>query len=643
MNQRWKNLNFRYKLYWLFGSIVTLLLALLFAIVFIFNIQLAIRTIIASEDTWSKYQKNLKINLVDYIATGSEDSYRRYIEAKEIMQHFRSARLLLAEKEFKYEEIKHHLVKTKSHPDDLRASILFLRYGSGTSEVKKILGIWEKAETFLFTNLKTMELSSSEISTMKIDELKTKISLITQLEKQLLSYEEDFAVTMMDFVRVIENRLMYSLIIFIVVIFSLVYGIIILVFSSFRNAIEYVQGVVQDVAAGRFDRRVVFPDGDLMAKFADEINKMFKALKDQVIGRLAAEVGEARLSLMADAMPLIFIIRNENYDLEFLNQRGWDFLGIDNKDPSSLDIVDYIHTDDRNRYIEANLESKFNMKTLNEEFRMKNSKGAYVWMLFRMIPLLDKEHQIYKWYGSITDIDTVKTVSEDLRKAVKSRDEFLSMASHELKTPLTSLKMQLQMRMRYIERGDSLTDRLNKMVRDDEKQVNRLIRLVDDMLDISRIQKGSIDLVKTDFNLKELILEVVDRHSSIFHNVNTDIILEKLESIEGHWDRFKIEQILINLITNALKYGNHKDIFIGCYEEKGQACFYVRDQGIGIDKKDLERIFRLFERVQSNVNISGLGLGLYIVKKMIEAHGGEIFVNSESMKGSTFIVKLPKN
>lgn len=641
MNTWWRNLNFKYKLYWLFGSTVALLLALLISVILIFNVQRAIRTIIASKGVWANYQKTLQINLIDYMVTGSEDSYQRYTEAKEIMLHFRKARLLLKEKEFKYEEIKYHLVMAKSHPDDLRSAILLLRYGSSAPDVKRILNIWEEAELFLFSNLEIIDTPPSNYSDIGVIELKKRIADITHLENKLLAYQEDFADTLLDFVRIVETKLMYSLLIFVVVIFSLCYVILILVISSFRNAIDYIQDVVKDVSVGRFDRRVVFPDGDLMAEFASEINKMFKALKDQVIGRLAAEVGEARLSLMADAMPLIFIIKNENYDLEFLNQRGWDFLGLESKDPASLDLADYIHTDDRNRFIEANLESKFNLKTLNEEFRMKNSKGDYTWMLFRMVPLLDKENQIYKWYGSITDIDTVKKVSEDLKKAVQARDEFLSMASHELKTPLTSLKMQLQMRMRYIDRGDSLINRLEKMVKDDEKQVNRLIRLVDDMLDISRIQKERIDLVKTEFNLKDLIIEVVDRHSSVFHSVNSDIVLETLEPIKGYWDRFKIEQILINLITNALKYGNHKDIFIGCYQETNKACFYVKDQGIGIDKKDLERIFVLFERVQSNVNISGLGLGLYIVKKMVEAHGGEIIIDSEAMKGSTFTVKLP--
>lgn len=641
MNAWWRNLNFKYKLYWLFGSTVGLLFALLVSVIFIFNVQQVIRTIIAANGVWAEYQKTLQINFIDYMVTGSEDSYRRYTEAKEIMLHFRKARLLLKEKEFKYEEIKYHLVMAKSHPDDLRSAILLLRYGGGAPEVKKILDIWEEAESFLFSNLVIIDIPPSSYSDIGVIELKKRISDITHLEKTLLAYEEDFAETLLNFVRIVETKLMYSLLIFVVVIFSLCYVIVILVITSFRNAIEYIQDVVKDVSVGRFDRRVVFPDGDLMSEFANEINKMFKALKDQVIGRLAAEVGEARLSLMADAMPLIFIIKNENYELEFINQRGWDFLGIETKDPALLDLSDYVHTDDRNRFIEANLESKFNLKTLNEEFRMRNSKGDYIWMLLRMVPLLDKENQIYKWYGSITDIDTLKKVSEDLKKAVQSRDEFLSMASHELKTPLTSLKMQLQMRMRYMDRGKSLIHRLEKMVKDDEKQVNRLIRLVDDMLDISRIQNGSIDLVKTDFNLKDLIIEVVDRHSFIFHSVNSEIVLETLEPIEGCWDRFKIEQILINLITNALKYGNHHDIFIGCYQEEDRACFYVKDQGIGIDKKDLERIFVLFERVQSNINISGLGLGLYIVKKMVEAHGGEISIDSEPMKGSTFTVKLP--
>jgi signal transduction histidine kinase len=233
---------------------------------------------------------------------------------------------------------------------------------------------------------------------------------------------------------------------------------------------------------------------------------------------------------------------------------------------------------------------------------------------------------------------------EELKTAVKMRDEFLSIASHELKTPLTSLKLQTQIRLRSLSRGDEsafVKEKLRKMFENDTRQIERLSRLIDDMLDISRISTGRLTLQLEEFDLCDLVKDVIDRYRSQFEEARCHISVQSCEAVHGVWDRFRLEQVIANLLTNTLKYGAGKPGFIFVSQEGSFAKLIFQDQGIGIAKENHERIFQRFERAISANEISGLGLGLYIVRQIVEMHGGSIQVESEVGEGATFIVKLP--
>jgi PAS domain S-box-containing protein len=233
---------------------------------------------------------------------------------------------------------------------------------------------------------------------------------------------------------------------------------------------------------------------------------------------------------------------------------------------------------------------------------------------------------------------------EAAQAAIRARDEFLSIASHELKTPLTSLKLQAQMRSRDLKKGDLkrfTPEKLPQLVADDEKQVNRLIRLVDDMLDISRVQSGKLTFDPECFDLNELVSETLRRFSAQIDASQSKVTFRAGTPAVGNWDRFRIEQVFINLLTNALKYGAGNPIQIDISTEGDFALLRVQDQGIGIQQQDQERIFGQFERAISASSISGLGLGLYISRKIIEGHQGKILVQSEPGRGSVFTIELP--
>ena len=234
---------------------------------------------------------------------------------------------------------------------------------------------------------------------------------------------------------------------------------------------------------------------------------------------------------------------------------------------------------------------------------------------------------------------------QQAQQAIRVRDEFMSIASHELKTPLTTLKLQVQIRQRKLEKGDFshfTPEKITKMVADDDRQITRLTRLVEDILDVSRMGLGKLALNPEIMDLREMAQEVIERLSAQFQFAGTMVTLEAPEPVVGVWDHFRTEQILINLLSNAMKYGPNRPVVIQVLQTEKEAELSVIDQGIGIDLKDQERIFLQFERAVPSTGVSGLGLGLFIVRQLVEAHGGTIQLKSQLGEGSTFTVRLPK-
>ena len=230
--------------------------------------------------------------------------------------------------------------------------------------------------------------------------------------------------------------------------------------------------------------------------------------------------------------------------------------------------------------------------------------------------------------------------------AVRARDQFLSVASHELKTPLTSLKLQVQMRKRSLTRPTAAQsfslEKIPALLENDERQIDRLTRLVDDMLDISRIANGKLKLIKEEMDLGQLVHEVVQRHAHQFESIGSELTFESESGVSGRWDRDRLDQVLTNLLTNALKYGAGKPVHVSVRTAGDIALFSVRDRGIGMDPRDHSRIFEQYERAVAPGSIAGLGLGLHIVKQILLAHGGRISVASALGEGSTFTVELPR-
>jgi signal transduction histidine kinase len=254
--------------------------------------------------------------------------------------------------------------------------------------------------------------------------------------------------------------------------------------------------------------------------------------------------------------------------------------------------------------------------------------------------------QIFMGVFALTGL-ILGAVAAERERAIHLRDQFLSMASHELKTPLTPMKLQVHLLRRSLDRDlpQGVQQQLGSKFALFEKQLDRIARLVDEMLDVARVDTGQLLLHREPFELGALIRDTVDAFREELALSGCRVEIRAAASVHGRWDRLRVQQVISNLVTNAMKYGGGEPITLELRSDalRDVAILSVTDQGIGIPREHQEIIFEAFERGSFAPRVGGLGLGLYIVSKIVEAHGGTVRVSSALGAGSTFTVELPLN
>lgn len=251
---------------------------------------------------------------------------------------------------------------------------------------------------------------------------------------------------------------------------------------------------------------------------------------------------------------------------------------------------------------------------------------------------------IYEVTDEVNEKQEIELLADNLRAAITARDNFLGIASHELNTPLTSLKLQTQMNKRVLDRQGVTAfshERISKLLDSTIKQTERLGVLVNDMLDVSRIVSGKLTMHTAPTDLSLLIDDILERFSPQIESVGSVLKKDIKKSVVAPADSFRIEQVFTNFITNAIKYAPGKNLHATVESTGRSAIVSLRDEGNGIDEDNLGRIFGRFERATPASEVSGLGLGLFICKQIIQEHQGRISVESELGKGSTFRFEIP--
>lgn len=286
-----------------------------------------------------------------------------------------------------------------------------------------------------------------------------------------------------------------------------------------------------------------------------------------------------------------------------------------------------------------------------EGWRLRKN-GSRFWIDVVITALYDARGALRGFSSVFRDFSGRKRLEEErtfllqkFQEAVASRDEFLSLASHELRTPLTSLSLQLQTARRHVLRDNPNIDPvpLPRRVFDSfSRQTERLASLVERMLELSRLHSGQMEVNFKRVDLTELAQRVIAHLGEQLDEAQCTVNFRGEPGLVGNWDEFRLEQVLVNLLTNAIKHAPGKQIDVTTEPaEKGRARLVVRDRGPGIPKEYQPRIFQKFGKVVSSSDAGGMGLGLYISQQIAQAHGGELRLQSESGGGATFILDLP--
>jgi signal transduction histidine kinase len=314
-----------------------------------------------------------------------------------------------------------------------------------------------------------------------------------------------------------------------------------------------------------------------------------------------------------------------------------------------------VHPDDREAIKAAFVRAIEQHQMYDVEYRV-GSPEAPTWIRSLARAAYRADGSAYRMDGMTLDITARKRIEDDhavllqrsqaarseTESALKTRDDFLAAASHELRNPLNALMLQLGGLRRAAQRDPSalaapaMIGRLDRT----EEQITRLVRLVDTLLDVSRIKSGRLDIEYADVDLVAIARSVVQQLEPIADAV--PVRLQAPQSLVGRWDPLRAEQVLTNLLSNALKYGDGKPVDVDISLDGDCAHIAVTDRGIGIPSDMVQRLFARFERLTPDHRRGGFGLGLWITRQIVNALGGTIDVRSELGKGSTFWVALPR-
>ncbi|MFD0767082.1 ATP-binding protein [Mucilaginibacter lutimaris] len=315
------------------------------------------------------------------------------------------------------------------------------------------------------------------------------------------------------------------------------------------------------------------------------------------------------------------------------NQRWYDYTGLDFENTGGgFGWKELVHPDDLDETLTRYNTSLKTGEMFEVENRYRRHDGVYRWHLNRSRPLRNDAGEIIYWVGTATDI-------EDQKREMDRKDEFIGIASHELKTPLTSLKGYLQLIDSY--KREELPPIVKQYIGKAGVSINKLQTLINDLLDVSKIKAGRLEYAFENVNITELINQSTDNSLHVYPSYIFINNADGVYYVKGNSER--LEQVFMNFISNAVKYSQtNKTVIINTEKRGNNVRVSVTDNGIGLSKDQSSRIFERFYRVEDKKNMtSGLGMGLYISHQIITNHNGIIGVDSEPGKGSTFYFELP--
>jgi PAS domain S-box-containing protein len=346
---------------------------------------------------------------------------------------------------------------------------------------------------------------------------------------------------------------------------------------------------------------------------------------------------EKRYRNLADAVPLIVWTARPDGSVQYANRAWHLFTGIQREQTRGWGWLAAVHTDDRERIRGGWTEAVAREATFTMECRLRGTDSGFRAHIVHAIPERDSDGDLVGWLGTMSDC-------EDLRQAIHARDQFLETASHELRTPISTLDLVLLSVRKLLGQASpsDVTDKLAGKVDTAARQTRRLERLVSTLLDVTRISGGRPLLERTNCDVVRVVREAVERLREEAQRAGCALQLATGEGpANGSFDPLRIDQVVTNLVSNAIRYGAGQPIEVAVERTPSRVRIQVKDHGCGIAPEHLGMLFGRFQRIATGSHQTGLGLGLYISRHIARAHGGDILARSEVGKGSEFVVELP--
>gem|GEM_PF-1496630 len=352
--------------------------------------------------------------------------------------------------------------------------------------------------------------------------------------------------------------------------------------------------------------------------------------KELLKAKELAKTEKERFQYLAETSPEMIWTLNAAGKLSYANKRLIEYFKLPGKDLKIKDIFCRIHKANRIKLLRQWLDTNDSGKNYTTIIRLQNQQGNYEWFEMNVI-VPDKDSNDIKWFGTCMNVD-------EHMNAISRKDDFINMASHELKTPVTVLQSYLQL-MQSFELPDPVKDYVNKSL----GTLRKFQFLISSLLNVSAINTRELALNLSVFPINQLLESVVEelRHTSSTHQL---ILKSEKEEIKVNADKERISQVIINLVRNAVKYSPGASsviIQLVYHNETSKAEISIRDYGVGISSEEVKKIFDRYYRVELQKGKPGLGLGLYISQNILQSHGSRLTVESEAGKGSTFCFSLP--
>lgn len=365
--------------------------------------------------------------------------------------------------------------------------------------------------------------------------------------------------------------------------------------------------------------------------------------------RQALQESEQRFRNMADHAPVMIWVTEADGRCTFLGKSWYEFTGRTPESAMGFGWIEAMHPDDRLTARDRFLAASDDHLPFRQEYRLLGNDGQYHWVIDAAVPRFGEDGAFLGYIGSVIDISERKKMEEALRdsqtalvEADHRKDEFLAMLAHELRNPLAPIRTGLEL-MRLAGDDRNVLDEVRTTM---DRQTQQMVRLIDDLLDVSRITRGRVELRKCRVELASVVESAVETALPVIEELQHDLHVDLPERpIVLDADPTRLAQVIANLLNNAAKYMERGGLIeLQAERDGGEVAISIKDAGIGIPAEMLSRIFELFTQVDGSIERShgGLGIGLTLVKRLVEMHGGTVTARSEGPgHGSEFIVRLP--